>query len=60
MNQPNNNIEAFEDTESPGTDFADEHDVTTVDPDVTGADGTGSGETESPRGWDGLEKDGAP
>ena len=38
-------------------DFAGEHDETAVG-DV--AEGREPGETESPKGWDGLDKDGAP
>ena len=39
-------------------DFAEEHDATTVDPDV--ATGSGDEETESPDGWAGLEREGPP
>jgi len=40
-------------------DFADEHDETTVDPDVSNGD-RNDGETESPDGWDGLDQEGPP
>ena len=39
-------------------DFADEHDDTTVDPDVTA--GRDTDEPESPEGWDGLDREGPP
>ena len=41
-----------------GDDFAAEHDDTTVDPDVT-AD-RDEAEPESPRGGDGLDREGPP
>jgi len=40
------------------TDFAGEHDTTAVEEDIT--EGRGPGEQESPRGWDGMDGDGAP
>ncbi len=40
------------------TDFAAEHQDTTVDPDITA--GHDSPESESPKGWDGLDQEGAP
>jgi hypothetical protein len=36
------------------SDFADEHESTTVDPAIT--EGTDNREEESPRGWSGLDK----
>ena len=39
-------------------DFAGEHDATAVDKDIT--DGKGVGESESPEGWSGLDRDGPP
>ena len=42
--------------EEPGSDFADEHQQTVVDP-----DDSGDGEAESPRGWaGGMDDDGPP
>lgn len=53
-------LEAFGDEEidDAESDFASEHQDTTVDPDIS--NGSDKGETESPRGWDGMDKDGAP
>jgi hypothetical protein len=39
-------------------DFAGEHNDTAVDESIT--EGRDRGEEESPRGWDGLDRDGAP
>ena len=39
-------------------DFAEEHESTTVDPDVSADEK--DGEEESPKGWDGLDRDGPP
>jgi hypothetical protein len=39
-------------------DFAEEHDDTAVDPDITA--GRDSGESESPRSWTGMDNDGMP
>jgi hypothetical protein len=39
-------------------DFAEEHEQTTVDPEVTGDQD--DGESESPDGWAGLDGDGPP
>jgi hypothetical protein len=47
------NLEAFEDSESPDTDFAVEHADSTVDPDITTDDE--ASEPESPRGWSGMD-----
>ena len=52
------NLEAFEDPESPDTDFAVEHADSTVDPDITADED--KTEPESPRGWSGLDQDGPP
>ena len=41
-----------------GGDFAGEHNDTAVDKSIT--EGRDRGEDESPRGWDGLDRDGAP
>jgi hypothetical protein len=53
-------LEAFgdEDVNDADSDFADEHNATAVDEDITA--GRDSGEEESPGGWDGMDKDGAP
>jgi hypothetical protein len=52
-------LEAFEDDgDDAGSDFASEHDGTTVDDDIT--DGRDRGEPESPRGWDGMDQEGTP
>ena len=39
-------------------DFAEEHEDTAVDRDITGD--KDDRESESPKGWDGLDDDGAP
>ena len=57
MSQPEH-LEAFEDSESPDTDFATEHEDSTVDPDI--ATNREDGETESPRGWAGMDQEGPP
>jgi hypothetical protein len=57
MSQPEH-LEAFEDSESPDTDFAVEHADSTVDPDITTDDE--ASEPESPRGWSGMDQDGPP
>ncbi|GAB1689922.1 hypothetical protein [Krasilnikovia sp. M28-CT-15] len=46
------------DVEIPDDDFAEEHTDTVVDRDI--ATGDQPGETESPRGWAGLESEGPP
>jgi len=54
-------LEAFSDPadgDDADTDFADEHSDTAVDPDIT--DGRDRGESESPRGWDGMDQEKAP
>jgi hypothetical protein len=53
-------LEAFgnEEIDDADSDFASEHSDTTVDPDIT--DGNAKGEKESPRGWDGMDQEGAP
>jgi hypothetical protein len=57
MSQPEH-LEAFEDSESPDTDFAVEHSDSAVDPDITTDDE--ASEPESPRGWSGMDQDGPP
>ena len=60
MTQQNERLPAFGEADpSPDgdSDFAGEHDSTTVDKDtLTGEDG----EQESPRGWSGQEREGPP
>ena len=55
-------LEAVEDPNEDGydadSDFASEHEDTAVDEDIT--DGRDKGEEESPRGWDGMDRDGIP
>ena len=53
-------LEAFGDEEidDADSDFASEHSDTTVDPDITA--GRDKGETESPKGWDGMDQEGSP
>jgi hypothetical protein len=51
-------LEAFDDPESPDTDFATEHEDSTVDPDI--ATNRADGEEESPRGWAGMDREGPP
>ena len=55
-----NHLEAFGDEEidDADSDFASEHSDTTVDPDISA--GRDNGETESPGGWDGMDKEGTP
>ena len=55
-----NHLEAFEDEDPADSDFAGEHDDTTVEPEVAENRGSGEGEPESPRGWDGMDQDGPP
>ena len=52
-------LEAFgdEQIDDGESDFASEHSDTTVDPAITDAD---KGEEESPRGWDGMDREGPP
>jgi hypothetical protein len=50
-------LEAFDEDET-DVDFANEHQDTTVDSDVS-SDGD-DGEPESPEGWSGLDRDGPP
>jgi hypothetical protein len=52
------NLEAFDESDDADGDFASEHDGTTVDEDI--AAGRDAGEPESPRGWDGMDQEGAP
>ncbi|NBE80391.1 hypothetical protein [Micromonospora rubida] len=41
----------------PEPDFADEHDLTAVDPDIiTGDEDDEERETESPHGWSGMQR----
>jgi len=57
---PQEHLEAFgdpEDADDAASDFADEHQATTVDPESTDGD---DGEHESPGGWDGMDQEGAP
>ena len=51
-------MEPIGDPSEDDTDFAEEHDATTVDPDVT-ADRDDS-EEERPAGWSGLDREGTP
>ena len=60
MTQQNERLPAFGDEEAVpdgDSDFAGEHSDTVVDRNV--ADGE-EGEEESPRGWSGLDREGAP
>jgi hypothetical protein len=60
MTQQNERLPAFGDEEAVpdgDSDFASEHSDTVVDPDT--ADGK-DGETESPEGWSGLDREGPP
>jgi hypothetical protein len=60
MTQQNERLPAFGDEEAVpdgDSDFAGEHDDTTVDHDVTDGE---AGEQESPRGWSGMDGDGPP
>jgi hypothetical protein len=50
-------LEAFDEDET-DVDFADEHADTAVDKDITGD--RDQGETESPEGWSGLDRDAPP
>jgi len=54
------NLEAFGDEaiDDGESDFAAEHDDTAVDEDIT--HGRADGEEESPRGWDGMDREGTP
>lgn len=57
----NEQLPALGDNDGPpdsDSDFAGEHDDTTVDPDVT--DDRDTGEEESPRGWSGMDREGPP
>jgi hypothetical protein len=59
MTQQNERLPAFGDEEAVpdgDSDFAGEHADTVVDRDVTEE----KGEEESPRGWSGLDREGAP
>jgi hypothetical protein len=47
-----------DDAVDPTGDFADEHDDTAVDDTIT--EGNDRREEESPRGWDGMDRDGPP
>jgi hypothetical protein len=53
-------LEAFgdEEVDDAESDFASEHQITTVDPGITA--GRDEGETETPRGWDGMDTDSTP
>jgi hypothetical protein len=60
---PRENLEAFggEDTADGydgDSDFADEHTGSVVDRDIPGD--RGNSETESPKGWSGMDSDGPP
>ncbi|AGZ39711.1 hypothetical protein [Actinoplanes friuliensis] len=61
MTQQNERLPAFGDEEAVpdgDSDFASEHSDTVVDPEIT--EGKDDGETESPRGWTGLDREGPP
>jgi hypothetical protein len=60
---PQEHLEAFgsddiDDIDDADSDFASEHSDTTVDRDIE--DGKDKGETESPKGWDGMDQEGPP
>lgn len=51
-------MEPIGDPSEDGGDFAEEHQDTTVDPDISSD--SEDDETESPEGWSGLDRDGPP
>ena len=60
MTQQNERLPAFGDEEAVpdgDSDFASEHSDTAVDPDTARSK---DGETESPEGWSGLDREGTP